>query len=260
LIGWQAWGHIVAKVVAGIDASSLTYLQREIELLREISSPYFPTLLFNEVFTENPLTEEKLDERLFITIEERVISLPLSNLRSKYTTDKEVASLLIKLCDALQTLWAHKKRLVHRDLKPDNILVRPDGSIVIIDLGIVRETGAKGITVTSIGGPMSPAYAAPEQVTNDKYSISFKTDFFALGIIAYELLAGFNPFCQNEKIPVVDVMYNVKNYLPTSLHQLGKCSKSFSNLVEHMLQKEPYRRPRTPDLLVQMLKSELGKQ
>lgn len=254
LNGWSSWGNVVAKVVSGIDANSLSYLQREIELLKEIDSPHFPKLRFSELFTENPLTDEHLFDKLFITIEERVASQPLSAITHKYNTEVSIADLLIKLCKALNILWLHKKKLVHRDLKPDNILIRPDGEVVIIDLGIVRETGSVGITQTAIPfGPMSLHYAAPEQTNNDKYAICFKTDFFALGIIGYQLLAGVNPFIPTPITTPIEILMNIQNYTPPTLYSLGRASPEFSAIIEQMLEKQPYKRYRTPSQLINAL-------
>jgi serine/threonine protein kinase len=258
LRGWQNWGSIVVKVASGIDATSLTYLQREIELLKEFNSPYFPALRFSEVFTENPLTEEPLSERLFVTIEERVESLPLGSVAASYTTEASVANLLLKLCRALNMLWAHNKRLVHRDIKPDNILIRPNGEVVIIDLGIVRETGSPGITKTAYPfGPMTVAYAAPEQTINDKH-ISFKTDFFALGIIGYQLLSGNHPFAPSPNTSIAQIMVNVQQLDPPSLSTIGVASPEFSALIKQLLEKQPYKRFRTPDQLINALNSITG--
>ena len=259
LRGWQNWGNIVVKVASGIDATSLTYLQREIELLKEFNSPYFPALRFSEVFTENPLTEEQLADRLFVTIEERVESLPLGSVAASYTTETNVASLLLKLCCALNVLWGHNKRLVHRDIKPDNILIRPNGEVVIIDLGIVRETGSPGITQTAYPfGPMTVAYAAPEQTINDKHAISFKTDFFALGIIGYQLLSGTHPFAPTPNTSVAQIMVNVQQLAPPSLSSLGLASPEFSALIAQLLEKQQYKRFRTPDQLINALNSIAG--
>lgn len=256
LRGWEKWGSIVVKVSAGIDPTSLTYLQREIELLKEFNSPYFPTLRFSEVFIENPLTEEPLTERLFVTIEERVESLPLSSVTVSYTNEVDVANLLLKLSRALNVLWTHNKRLVHRDVKPDNILIRPNGEVVIIDLGIVRETGSSGITQTACAwGPMTAAYAAPEQTINDKHAISFKTDFFALGIIGYQLLSGANPFAPTPNTSFAQIMLNVQQFTPPTLSYLGLASPEFSELIEKLLEKQPYKRFRTPEQLISTLES-----
>ena len=256
LHGWEQWGSVVVKVVSGIDATTLSYLQRETELLSEFDTPFFPRLYFAETFTENPLTEDALPERLYVTVEEHVESTPLSACQSQYKAEAAVVKLLQRLCVGLSTLWHHEKRLVHRDLKPDNILVKPDGQVAVIDLGIVRETGAPGLTHTaSPYGPMSPAYAAPEQVEYDKHSISFKTDFFALGIIAYQLLTGRNPFMASANSSVHEVMHNVLTHDPPSLESLGFATPAFSAVIERMLEKQPYRRFRTPDQLLEALNS-----
>lgn len=259
LRGWQEWGSIVVKVASGIDTTSLTYLQREIELLKEFDSPYFPALRFSEVFTENPLTEDHLADRMFVTIEERIESLPLGAVAGNYTTETAITDLLLKLCRALHMLWAHNKRLVHRDLKPDNILIRPNGEVVIIDLGLVRETGSPGITQTACAwGPMTAAYAAPEQTINDKRAITFRTDFFALGIIGYQLLSGTNPFAPAPNVSFAQVLVNIQQLVPPTLHSLGIASPEFSALIEQLLEKKPYKRFRRTDQLTRALENIMG--
>lgn len=254
LHGWEKWGPIVVKVISGIDANSLTYLQREIELLKEFNTPHFPKLRFSEVFTENPITEAKLEERLYLTVEERVNAQPLSMVVNRFKSESQVATLLLRLCGALRTLWDHDKRLVHRDLKPENILIKANGDVVVIDLGIVRETGSAGNTKTFLAwGPMSPAYASPEQVNNDKYSISFKTDFFALGTISYQLCSGVNPFMPHQNCSAFEAMENVARLTPRPLHEVAQVSETFSTVVMKLLAKEPYQRYRTVDQLIQAL-------
>jgi serine/threonine protein kinase len=254
LNGWQAWGNVVAKVAHGTDATSLSRLQRETVLLGELNSPYFPRLFFAETFVENPLTEEPLLERLYVTIEEHVHSAPLSACMDKYSSEASVVDLLRQLATGLSSLWEHSRRLVHRDLKPDNILIRPDGTVVVIDLGIARETGSAGLTHTAHAfGPMSPAYAAPEQVNNDKYAISFKTDFFALGIIAYQCLAGRNPFMKSANCSAHEAMEMVVTHTPPTLSSLGRASEGLSKIVEKMMAKEPYQRHRTTAQLIDEL-------
>jgi serine/threonine-protein kinase len=100
------------------------------------------------------------------------------------------------VCDAVQ--YAHRHLVVHRDLKPGNILVTPDGTPKLLDFGVAKllPDGATGglpqqVTATE-WRPFTPAYASPEQIRGD--AVSTATDVYSLGVILYELLAGRHPF------------------------------------------------------------------
>lgn len=252
---WSNWGSAVMKICSGIDAATIAYMQMEIDVLNGLRSDFFPRLHWSDVFSEDPETEEKLPERLFISIEEYIDSIPLSQCQDNFRSESAVISLLLDLLDGASLLWEHERRLVHRDLKPDNILIRPSGKPVIIDLGILRETGAKGVTMTHFWGPMTPNYASPEQANYDKSAISFKTDLFALATIAYELLTGKNPYVDDGPTSAHAVLHNVLTLKPPTLQSVGAASAAFSNIVVRMMEKEPFKRYRT----ISLLRSELKK-
>lgn len=252
---WQDWGNVVLKISEGISAQAIAYIQREIEILNDLSSPGYPTLYFNDVVTEDPDTEEKLKYRVFITIEEMIESQPLNEVADRFNTEESVIDLLIKLIHVLKPLWEWKPPLVHRDLKPQNILITPNNDVVVIDLGLLREEGADGVTLSiNSFGPCTPMYASPEQANNDKRNISFKSDFFSLGIICYELLSKTNPFSKNTNL-LDEILANVIAYTPDSLSKLNLCSEEFSLVIEKMMHKKQYQRYRKIDDLLQSLES-----
>jgi serine/threonine-protein kinase len=102
----------------------------------------------------------------------------------------ERLSLFREVCEAVR--YAHLQAVIHRDLKPSNILVREDGSVRLLDFGIAKQLdGPVDQTRTGLR-MMTPAYAAPEQVTGGQVGVY--TDVYALGVLLYELLAGKLPF------------------------------------------------------------------
>jgi eukaryotic-like serine/threonine-protein kinase len=103
---------------------------------------------------------------------------------------ERVLEIAAAVCSGLEA--AHRVGVVHRDLKPDNVLVARDGRVVITDFGIARDPGASSGSAT-VGVIGTPAYMAPEQV-EAKASIDARADIYALGVMLYELLTGDLPW------------------------------------------------------------------
>ncbi len=97
----------------------------------------------------------------------------------------------IQLSDIL--IYLHDRNVVHRDLKPDNIMIMQDGRLKLIDFGIALDTALRKITWTGLSQPVgTPDYMSPEQIKGNRGST--RTDIYSLGIILYEMLTGKVPF------------------------------------------------------------------
>lgn len=124
-----------------------------------------------------------------------------------YCKDKQISleerlKLFIKVCAAVQ--YAHLNLVVHRDLKPNNILVTADGNVKLLDFGIAKIIKSNNlyddIKLTQTGlALMTPAYASPEQVRGGKITVS--VDVYALGILLYKLLTNHLPYEFNAHTP-----------------------------------------------------------
>src|SRR5215831_3506472 len=101
----------------------------------------------------------------------------------------EAADIIRQVCQGLEA--AHAAGVVHRDLKPQNIMIEKDGHIVVMDFGIARSGETRGATQTGafLG---TPEYMSPEQAQTE--NLDARSDIFSLGLIFYELLTGKLPF------------------------------------------------------------------
>jgi serine/threonine-protein kinase len=105
----------------------------------------------------------------------------------------ETLKILASAAEALDV--AHQAHIIHRDIKPGNLLVDPDGSVKIVDFGIAASRASAGLTETgTVMGTL--AYASPEQLQG--VQLTGATDLYSLGIVGYECLAGRPPFAGNE--------------------------------------------------------------
>src|SRR6202022_235566 len=107
---------------------------------------------------------------------------------------------MVRICEAVQ--HAHQRGLIHRDLKPGNILVDETGQPKILDFGVARVTDsdAQATRQTDLGQLIGTlAYMSPEQVLADPLALDIRSDVYALGVILYELLAGKLPYTTHGK-------------------------------------------------------------
>jgi serine/threonine protein kinase len=101
---------------------------------------------------------------------------------------RRVVEVIFKCAKALD--YAHRKGLVHRDIKPGNILMTADGDVRIVDFGVAHMAGNEGGQLKGLVG--SPSYMAPEQMRQQPSTV--QTDLYSLGVVMYELLTGKRPF------------------------------------------------------------------
>ncbi len=152
--------------------------------------------------------------------------------------------LLAKIADAVQ--HAHQKGVIHRDLKPGNILVNKEGQIKILDFGVARATDADIQTATmqtDIGQLIGTIpYMSPEQASGNPDDLDTRSDVYALGIIAYELLAGQMPYDVKQKM-IHEAERVIREDEPKALSSINKAFRGdVEIIISKALIKEKERR------------------
>lgn len=131
---------------------------------------------------------------------------------------------------------AHKRGLIHRDIKPGNIMLSPDGHVTIMDFGIVKEaTGGEALTRTGLVFG-TPEYMAPEQAQGQT-APSPQTDLYSLGVVAYEMLSGIPPFKGDTPFSVV--LKHIKSPPAPLVDELPEISLDLQDVVFRALEKKP---------------------
>lgn len=124
----------------------------------------------------------------------------------------DVLSLTLQLSRGLEA--AHQQGVVHRDIKPGNIIITPTGTLKILDFGVAKSSRETSMTdAAHIVG--SVAYMSPEQITGD--TIDERTDIWSLGVVVFEMLAGRHPF--RGEAPAA-IMYSIAHEPPADLPEL----------------------------------------
>jgi serine/threonine-protein kinase len=165
---------------------------------------------------------------------------------------REAVSILKDVSRAL--VYAHGRGIIHRDIKPDNILLS-GGSATVTDFGVAKaisasrestrreQTTTRAGTITLVGTSIgTPAYMAPEQAAGDP-STDHRADLYALGIVGYELLVGTPPF--HGRAPQQLLAAQLTEPPPPIANRRYDVPEPLAQLIMRLLEKEPAKRPKT---------------
>lgn len=163
--------------------------------------------------------------------------------------------LLVQLTAAVH--HAHLRGVLHRDLKPNNVLVTHEGAVKVIDFGVARALGEDGETYqATVAGQIigTLCYMSPEQLSGRPDDVDARADVYALGVIAYELLAGRLPF-EFKGTSLATAARQVEEFEPKRLGALAPaCSGDLEWIVATALDKEPARRYQSANALLSDLR------
>ncbi|MGH2601989.1 MAG: serine/threonine-protein kinase, partial [Dehalococcoidia bacterium] len=167
---------------------------------------------------------------------------------------EETRRILIEVADALGA--AHALGIIHRDVKPDNILLEgPRGRVVVTDFGIAKAVSSTtgGGTLTATGMAIgTPHYMSPEQAAGDR-EIDGRSDLYSLGVVGYQMLTGALPF---EASTVPGILMKQITEIPQSItERRPECSEELAACVMRCLEKDPEARWPTADALRRALES-----
>ncbi len=168
----------------------------------------------------------------------------------KPLSTRDIVEIGIQLARALD--YAHKKGIIHRDVKPGNIMRLTDtNTIKVADFGICRIDGSEGdATQTQIGNVLgTPHYMSPEQVVGEK--VDSRSDLFSAGVVLYQLLTGHLPF---EGDTLISVAYKITKTDPPSLDKVrADLPLSLRRIIERALKKQPDKRFQSGEEFAQAL-------
>jgi serine/threonine-protein kinase len=175
------------------------------------------------------------DDGVAFLVMELVDGQPLSTMiKERRRIDADQVRSIIGQC-ALALGVAHEARVVHRDVKPANILVREDGLVKLTDFGIARAVDASGHTRAGdlLG---TPSYLSPEQALGRPATGA--SDLYALGIVGHEMLSGAKPF--DKPTPIATAMSHLHEAPPPLSDDVPE---DLAGVIEHLLEKDPRHRP-----------------
>ena len=254
---------VIKKMTARGHAGDAGRFKREAQLLLDLQSPYIVHLF--DYFTEagyRYMVEELVDGTALDALIKRQTSLPVP-----------IAMLVMQdACYALK--YAHSKGIVHRDIKPGNILLSKRGEIKLADFGIASdhaEGGAAGAggaaklaesSTTVTGGDLTqsgvalgtPAYMPPEQF-EDSARVDHRADIYALCIMLYEMVTGTKPYPGSMSLDTLKVIKKGKYISPRKIDK--SVPKEVCRLIHKMTRPKAKRRYQSIDAVLRQVKKYL---
>ncbi|UCC45308.1 MAG: protein kinase [Candidatus Zixiibacteriota bacterium] len=240
------------RIVERLGAGGMgeVYLAKDTKLDRQVAIKFMPAQLasdedFKARFTREAQAAAKLNHPNIVSIYEigehlgrpffvmeRVEGRSLADIMKKELALADILDKAVQLCEGLQA--AHKAGVVHRDVKPSNIMIDQEGRARVLDFGLAAVQGAEHLTRTgSTLGTMG--YMSPEQTSGAK--IDHRSDLFSLGVILYEMFTGRHPFRRDNDAATIRAI-TTETPEPLARYRAG-VPDSLQQVVSKLLEKQP---------------------
>lgn len=225
------------RLVTGPDEEMKRRFLREARILARLEHPGAPVLYDFGTF----------DHRLF-QVMQFIAGVTVADLLSEHgpLPVPWAAAIAAQACAVLAA--AHALSIYHRDLKPTNLMLCPDGSVKVLDFGLamLRESDSTTQQFTRVGQIVgTPAYMAPEQIQSGV--VGPRSDLYALGCVIHEMLTGEQLFTGPTEYAVFE--RQVKERPPA----VGGVPAELNRLIQDLLEKDPERRPLAAEVLYERL-------
>lgn len=206
-------------------------IDREIKAIKKISHPNVVKLYEYGTFVDNEF-------EYFYIVMDYVDGRTLTDFIGSIDETKSI-EIIESVLDTLNAI--HSDGIIHRDLKPSNIKINNNGVPIILDFGLAKLIDYSAITQTGerVG---TYYYMSPEQVLDSK-SIDYRSDYFSIGVLLYQLMTGVLPYDATNLPALINQIQNQYPKNPTEINEA--ISNQLENVILKLLEKEPYKRPQT---------------
>lgn len=192
----------------------------------------------------------QVDRYHFIVMEYLQEGLSERIKKNRVIPPREAVHIALQVADAL--FYAHGKGYIHRDIKPDNIMFRQDGTPVVLDFGIARAVDSRTKLTRTGMSVGTPQYMSPEQCNAE--TLDGRSDIYSLGVVLFEMLTGKPPYSADDTMGIV--MKHLKDPVPV----LPGGLRDYQPLIDGMMAKEKKKRLRSKDRLHEIVKRLLSRE